>query len=189
MSKPPVVRDERILEQFRRVRPPQGARWREGWRTLAHQVVRHEGVVLEAYRDSLGFLTIGCGHLVKEDEREIYAEGKTHSANWLAGVFADDLAEHLALGIEWVGEDCWKRLPDAIRLLVGGLGFNLGGKLGDWDNTAGLIENGARTGSWKRLATALEGYKWAGQVGDRSHRLIGLVWVADLGIDVKLRRG
>ena len=37
---------------------------------LKEQIKRHEGEVLEIYEDSLGYLTFGVGHLVKEDDPE-----------------------------------------------------------------------------------------------------------------------
>ena len=37
---------------------------------LKEQIKRHEGEVLEIYEDSLGYLTFGVGHLIKEDDPE-----------------------------------------------------------------------------------------------------------------------
>ena len=37
---------------------------------LKEQIKRHEGEVLEIYKDSLGYLTFGVGHLVREDDPE-----------------------------------------------------------------------------------------------------------------------
>ena len=39
--------------------------------TLKDDIMREEGhLVLEPYQDSLGFWTIGCGHLIKDDEKD-----------------------------------------------------------------------------------------------------------------------
>ena len=37
---------------------------------LKEQIKRHEGEVLEVYADSLGYLTLGVGHLIKEGDAE-----------------------------------------------------------------------------------------------------------------------
>ena len=37
---------------------------------LKEQIKRHEGEVLEVYEDSLGYLTLGVGHLIREDDQE-----------------------------------------------------------------------------------------------------------------------
>ena len=37
---------------------------------LKEQIKRHEGEVLEIYKDSLGYLTFGVGHLVREEDPE-----------------------------------------------------------------------------------------------------------------------
>ena len=37
---------------------------------LKEQIKRHEGEVLEVYEDSLGYLTLGVGHLIREDDEE-----------------------------------------------------------------------------------------------------------------------
>ena len=37
---------------------------------LKEEIKRHEGEVLEIYKDSLGYLTLGVGHLIREDDEE-----------------------------------------------------------------------------------------------------------------------
>jgi GH24 family phage-related lysozyme (muramidase) len=43
--------------------------------SLRERVRTHEGCVLEPYKDSLGKLTVGIGHLVQPHERKRYQEG------------------------------------------------------------------------------------------------------------------
>ena len=51
---------------------------------LKEQIKRHEGEVLEIYKDSLGYLTFGVGHLVREDDPEFgEPEGTPVSQNIL----------------------------------------------------------------------------------------------------------
>ena len=37
---------------------------------LKEQIKRHEGEVLEVYADSLGYLTLGVGHLIQPNDPE-----------------------------------------------------------------------------------------------------------------------
>ena len=37
---------------------------------LKEEIKRHEGEVLEIYKDSLGYLTLGVGHLIREDDED-----------------------------------------------------------------------------------------------------------------------
>ena len=37
---------------------------------LMAEIKRHEGEVLEVYEDSLGYLTFGVGHLIKDSDDE-----------------------------------------------------------------------------------------------------------------------
>ena len=43
--------------------------------SLRERVRIHEGCVLEPYKDSLGKLTVGIGHLVQPHERKRFQEG------------------------------------------------------------------------------------------------------------------
>ena len=57
---------------------------------LKEQIKNHEGFVDTVYKDSLGFATIGYGHLVKSNDP--YEEGKTYSKEQLTDQFNDDFA-------------------------------------------------------------------------------------------------
>ena len=52
---------------------------------LKEQIKRHEGEVLEVYADSLGFRTLGVGHLIKRDDHEyiLYDFETGHRHNYL----------------------------------------------------------------------------------------------------------
>ena len=55
---------------------------------LKERIKEHEGFVPRIYKDSLGFATIGYGHLVKEGEQ--WEEGKEYSKEQLEHVFKTD---------------------------------------------------------------------------------------------------
>ena len=58
---------------------------------LKEQIKEHEGFVPRIYKDSLGFATIGYGHLVKEGEQ--WEEGKEYTKEQLEYVFDTDFEE------------------------------------------------------------------------------------------------
>ena len=57
---------------------------------LKEQIKHHEGYRDTVYKDSLGFATIGYGHLVRSNDP--YEEGKTYSKEQLTDQFNDDFA-------------------------------------------------------------------------------------------------
>ena len=61
---------------------------------LMERIKKHEGFVPKMYKDSLGFATIGYGHLVRPDEQ--WEEGKEYSKEQLELVFKTDFNNALA---------------------------------------------------------------------------------------------
>ena len=55
---------------------------------LMERIKKHEGFVPKIYKDSLGFATIGYGHLVLPEEQ--WEEGKEYSKEQLEHVFKTD---------------------------------------------------------------------------------------------------
>ena len=58
---------------------------------LKERIKKHEGFVPRMYKDSLGFATIGYGHLVTKDDP--YVEGKEYTKEELEEQFDKDFAE------------------------------------------------------------------------------------------------
>jgi lysozyme len=130
-----------------------------------HQKLRnllslHEGRIPHAYQDSLGYWTIGVGHLI--DKRK---GGK------LPEPIIDALLDH---DIRTHSEPLYKALPwltslDEVRQIVLiDMSFNLGvvGLL-KWKNTLAMIERG----DYAAAARAMRGSLWAKQVKSRAVRL------------------
>ena len=61
---------------------------------LMERIKKHEGFVPKIYKDSLGFATIGYGHLVLPEEQ--WEEGKEYSKEQLEHVFKTDFNNALA---------------------------------------------------------------------------------------------
>jgi lysozyme len=120
----------------------------------------HEGRVEHAYQDSLGYWTVGVGHLIDK------AKGG-HLPEHIIDLLLDyDIAKHsdeLYEALPWVS-----RLDEVRRAVLVDMAFNLGirGLLG-FRNTLNAVHDA-------RYADAADGMmasKWAKQVGRRASRL------------------
>ena len=58
------------------------------YKKLIKRIKKHEGFSLNPYRDQLGFLTIGYGHLILPDEKELTENKKTKKE--LENIFIQD---------------------------------------------------------------------------------------------------
>lgn len=122
-------------------------------------IIRHEGRVNKLYQDSLGYWTIGVGHLI--DPRL----GATLPWELVDRLFDIDLARHseeLRAKLPWVAE-----LDEVRAAVVTDMYFNLGPKLLEFRNTLAAVEEGR----WDDAAAGMMQSKWARQVGPRAARL------------------
>jgi lysozyme len=131
---------------------------------LVSDLVRDEGEILHAYQDSLGYWTIGVGHLI--DRRKSGGLTQAQSRRLLD----DDLVV--------VGEDVAKYFPWSLQMsenrqrALWNLVFNLGGSnLSRWHQTIPAW----REGRYQDAAALLRATKWYTQVGDRGPRIAELV--------------
>lgn len=140
---------------------------------LIGELRRDEGELLNVYRDHLGWLTVGVGHLV--DARKgadpapfgvpLKLGDSITQAQSETLLMADIAAKEAELdkAIPW-----WRKLSDARQRVLLNMAFNLGaaGLLG-FQNTLRMIQAGA----YLPASRAMLRSKWAGQVGDRAKRL------------------
>ena len=143
---------------------------------LKEQIKRHEGEVLEIYEDSLGYLTFGVGHLVKEDDPE-YGQpaGTPVSQERVDEVYEHDFEKHVEETIhvfESKGGEDFYALPEDIQHVLVNMTFNLGGtRFAKFNNMwKGVIEN-----DWEKVAVEMEDSRWFKQVGRRSIELQEIV--------------
>ena len=143
---------------------------------LKEQIKRHEGEVLEIYEDSLGYLTFGVGHLVKEDDPEFgQPEGTPVSQERVDEIYDIDFDKHVEECIhvfESKGGEDFYSLPEDIQHVLINMTFNLGGtRFGKFNNMwKGVIEN-----DWEKVAVEMEDSRWFKQVGRRSVELQEIV--------------
>ena len=138
------------------------------------QIKRHEGEVLNIYEDSLGYKTLGVGHLCKPQDPEYdWAVGTSVSQEVVDMYYKDDFVTHLAEAIHIFGsEESFYDLPEDIQHVLVNMCFNLGGtRLSKFKN----MIKACKEHNWKEMAVQMEDSKWYGQVGRRSKELQDIV--------------
>jgi GH24 family phage-related lysozyme (muramidase) len=142
---------------------------------LKEQIKRHEGEVLEVYEDSLGYLTLGVGHLIREDDEEFgEPSGTPVSQEVVDGYYDVDFDKHVKETLH-VCEDHgidFDTLPENIQHVLVNMCFNLGAnRLGKFRN----MLTACYESNWNEMAAQMEDSKWFGQVGRRSVELQEMV--------------
>ena len=143
---------------------------------LMQEIKRHEGEVLEVYEDSLGYLTFGVGHLIKDsDDEHGQPVGTPVSQERVDEVYEYDFDKHLDETIhlfESKGGEDFYALPENIQHVLVNMTFNLGGtRFGKFNNMwKGVVEN-----DWEKVAVEMEDSRWFKQVGRRSVELQEMV--------------
>ena|SRR5688572_328641 len=129
---------------------------------LDRQLLTHEGLKLKPYRDTLGHLTIGIGHLL--------SKGISRRAAQL--IYEDDLLEatiflHTAYPwtVGWITSD-----PVRYRVLVD-MAFNLGSRLAEFKATL----RAAKAKDWEAMAAGMENSLWYEQTGRRAATLVTMI--------------
>ncbi len=131
---------------------------------LAKDLKKHEGFMPHAYRDVLGFSTIGYGRLI--DQR-------------LGGGITEDEADFLLENdIIRVENDLdrefpwWRKHPENVQRAMANMCFNLGiKKFKAFKNTIALI----KAGSYNEAADNALKSLWAKQVGNRAVEVTDLL--------------
>lgn len=129
---------------------------------LRKEIRFEEGEKLYAYKDSLGFWTIGIGRLI--DKRK----GGRITAAESAYLFANDI-EHFRLDLDRV-IPWWRKLSPVRQRAVQNMAFQMG--TGDF---TGPTFNLIRDGRYKEAAARLRGWKWAKQTPARAKRMIRMI--------------
>ena len=134
------------------------------------EIKRHEGEVLEIYEDSLGYKTLGVGHLCQPSDPEYDWEVGTDVSQEVVDLyFEDDFDKHLAEAIHVFGtEEAFYNLPENIQHVLVNMCFNLGAsRLSNFKNM--LLA--CREHNWEQMSVEMENSRWYSQVGRRSREL------------------
>ena len=135
--------------------------------TFLAQLKRHEGLRLEAYKDTEGHLTIGYGHNLDVWPVEgVGKEGDVISRTKAEELLVESVvffAAQLDEKIPW-----WRELDEPRQGVILNMGFNLGvsGLLG-FKRALGAM----KIGDYARAGTEMLDSRWAGQVRGRAAEL------------------
>ena len=134
------------------------------------EIKRHEGEVLEIYEDSLGYKTLGVGHLCQPGDPEYDWEVGTPVTQEVVDLYyEEDFKKHLDEAIHVYGsEEEFYSLPEDIQHVLVNMCFNLGGtRMSNFRN----MLSACREHNWKKMAAEMEDSRWFKQVGRRSVEL------------------
>jgi lysozyme len=127
-----------------------------------------EGVIYGVYKDPLGHLTFGIGHLItRDDDEDGLPEGYDVSEERIYEAFQDDLDTAIS-ECEILFEACWNNFPAELQEVLVNMMFNLGRRgLGKFKKFINHLENH----HWPLAALEMLDSRWARQVGNRAIRL------------------
>ncbi|MBF0567859.1 MAG: glycoside hydrolase family protein [Nitrospirae bacterium] len=131
---------------------------------LIEQIKRHEGLELMIYNDSRGFPTIGYGHKLSGDEKNLFKDGiNTAKAEQLLMSDLTRIEEELLRKEAWIAD-----VEPVRRDVLYNMAYNLG--------AAGLLEfhhalNMVQKRQWQQAAAEMRNSRWCNQVGNRCDEL------------------
>jgi lysozyme len=126
-------------------------------------IARHEGREPSAYTDSLGFLTIGVGHLI--DKRK-GGRLPDHIIDELLDIDIDEHSKELFSELPWVNQ-----LDEVRQAVLVDMHFNLRNGLLNFKRMLAAVQKG----EWAIAASEMHASQWAQQVGMRAVRLAGMM--------------
>lgn len=138
---------------------------------IRDQIKFHEGVKNEVYKDHLGYLTVGVGHLILESDPENDLDvGDTISDERVNELFEIDLkscTDELDAKLPW-----WKDCDDVRQRCLIDLVFNMGmPRLLKFKKTLELFENG----DYENAGIELLDSNYARQVPNRANRISEMI--------------
>jgi len=142
---------------------------------LRRLIEKHEGRVAHAYTDSLGYLTIGIGHLV--DQRK----GGSLPDEIINAIFDYDLNQVEAAMPDWM-----QKLDEVRKAVLTDMFFNLGPEPFDGDGYKDwpIFIKQIKEGKYAEAATNMRATLWAKQVKGRALRLAEMMesgeWPSDV---------
>lgn len=136
---------------------------------LQVELMRDEGAKIQAYQDSLGYWTIGVGHLLGRTQRMTLLTPPELEAllTW------DIKAAELALD-SIVSE--WRDFDDVRQRALVNMTFNLGYRLHNFTKFLTAVH----AKDWKQAAAEMMLSTWAVQVGKRAERLHKMIETGDV---------
>jgi lysozyme len=143
---------------------------------LLHEIKNDEGCVEEIYKDHLGYLTFGVGHLIKETDPEFGKEvGTPVSMERVDAVFSEDVERATGYCAN-LYKSAWQEFPGEVKMILTNMMFNLGpGNLAKFKKMNAALGEG----DWEVAAIEGRDSLWYKQVTNRAERLMSRLEVVD----------
>lgn len=138
--------------------------------SLYFQLKLDEGVVYEVYKDHLGYLTFGVGHLITKNDLEYGASvGTPVSSERVREAFEKDLQTCINECIVLYGENTWYGFPEEVKEILANMMFNMGRpRLSKFKK----MKLALSSGDWSKAALEGRDSLWYLQVTNRAERLM-----------------
>ena len=137
---------------------------------LVKQLELDEGIRARVYIDSLGYKTVGIGHMIKDsDPEDIKALkiGDKISNELIYRLFVEDLIQAISDTVV-IFADIWDELPSDVQEVFINMSFNLGRtRLLKFKKTIAAVY----AKDWQLVSVEMLDSKWSQQVGNRAGRL------------------
>lgn len=138
---------------------------------LRCQLIYHEGYKDRSYKDSLGYLTGGIGHLMRTNEIPNYPVGTPLPPEQIETWYNQDSSAAMASAAKLIGPS-WSEMSDVRKRAVVDLAYNLGEtKLSKFPKFLAA----ARAGKWDEAGAELKDSKWYTQVGRRGPNIVTMI--------------
>tara|TARA_E500000081_G_scaffold51487_2_gene54599 strand:- start:1371 stop:1820 length:450 start_codon:yes stop_codon:yes gene_type:complete len=136
---------------------------------LFKQLQQDEGIEYSIYKDHLGFLTYGIGHLITEDDDEYgKPEGTPIPEEKVYEAFEKDLGTSINECKILFEDDLWEEFPAEVQEVCINMMFNLGRpRFSKFKKTLGHL----KAHRWAEAALEARDSKWYRQVTNRAERL------------------
>lgn len=133
---------------------------------LRAELQYHEGVKLQVYRDSLGFLTAGIGHLLTKADGDL-KEHQYVNSRQVDEWFDSDVNTAVKIAKTFC-EGCFDTLTEERQRIIVNMCFNLGPKIEQFKTLKAAL----LLGRWDLAANAMQNSTWYSQVGRRGPQLV-----------------
>ena len=137
------------------------------------QLKIHEGVRYKSYNDSVGLLTGGIGHLMRQNEIPTYTPiGTPIAESQVTAWFNQDAPTSIKGAQDLLGTDVWGNLSDVRKRACADLCYNMGqGRLSKFTRFIA----GMKSGDYNLAGASLRDSKWFTQVGRRGPNIITMI--------------
>ena len=144
-----------------------------GGSSFAKDMVKeHEGLRLDAYKDSKGFLTVGYGHLIDKDsppDIQALQEGSSITQERAEQLFEKDYTHHAEAAKKIPG---YGKADEKQQAALIDLTFNMGPS---WHEGFPKFTAAFKAGNYELAGAELENSKWYGDVARRAPTIVSLI--------------